>query len=209
MKYPCGGYVYDGKLTAKPTEYAECMPAIANEYAMPATATVARWLHRPLPNCTGHSTGSLARSTRIRPTHRRRPPLTVGTDVIFVNPTGVQVAGLGSPVLSLTRLQGTKGNLSCSGSASCQKMMIGTVDVQSRQQLPQRCRPRESEHQAYQRFGLIYQLKDASGYPLPSAVCLGAVAIEANIILATDVEMSSYTQNVPPDLIAKSSGPGE
>jgi hypothetical protein len=65
----------------------------------------------------------------------------------------------------------------------------------------------ENPNVVYQRFGLIFQVEDAGGNPLPSAVCLGAVAIEANIILATDGTMSSYTQNVP-QISSPNAGPG-
>ena len=55
---------------------------------------------------------------------------------------------------------------------------------------------------------LVFQVEDAGGNALPSAIFLGAVAIEANILLATDGTMASYIQNIPA-ISSPAAGPGE
>jgi hypothetical protein len=47
------------------------------------------------------------------------------------------------------------------------------------------------------RYGLIFQMEDANKNPLPAAVCIGAVAIESNILVSQDQEMQAWYQNTP------------
>jgi len=202
MVYPCGGYVYDGKLTQNQLNTLNGA-GIANEYALVGTATLAGNASTA-PGATGNSDWQ----STFNPYPSDVPattPLAVGTDVIFVNPSGVQVAGLGGPAI-INATAGHQGQFILFGLGK-RCSMIGTVMSNAGSNFPNDA-VHENPDIVYQRFGLIYQLEDAQGNPLPSAVCLGAVAIEANILLSTDGTMSSYSQNVP-QISSPASGPGE
>jgi hypothetical protein len=131
-------------------------------------------------------------------------PLTAGTtQVVYVSPSGIQVSGLSSP--SIINPNSTTQFVLFGVGKRCS--MVGTSMSNAGSNFPNDA-VHENPNIVYQRFGLVYQVEDAKGNALPSAICLGAVAIEANIILATDGTMSSYTQNVP-QISSPSSGPGQ
>jgi type II secretory pathway pseudopilin PulG len=198
--YPCGGYVYGGALTAGGLA-ALNGAGIVNEYPMANGATL-----QGGASVNPNYTGTIGWQPTFNPYPNDTPtaiPLTTGTQVVYVNPTGVQVAGLGSP--SIINPKSTTQFILLGAGKRCS--MVGTVMNNVGSNFPNDA-VHENPNIVYQRLGLIFQVEDPGGNPLPSAICLGAVAIEANIILATDGTMSSYTQNVP-QISSPNSGPGE
>jgi type II secretory pathway pseudopilin PulG len=198
--FPCGGYVYGGALTAGGLA-ALNGAGILNEYPVANGATL-----QGSASVNPNYTGTLGWQPTFNPYQSDTPtaiPLATGTQVVYVNPTGVQVSGLGSP--SIINPKSTTQFIMFGLGKRCS--MIGTAMTNAGSNFPNDA-VHENPNVVYQRFGLIFQVEDAGGTPLPSAVCLGAVAIEANILLATDGTMASYSQNVP-QISSPNSGPGE
>jgi type II secretory pathway pseudopilin PulG len=193
--YPVGGYVSAGPLTAGGLA-ALNGAGIVTEYALLPDATTA---------ATSYA-GGLGWTPTFNPYQGDAPTLgattlSKSTAVIYVNGSGVLAAGLGNQAtVSGSQTQFVMFGLGRRCSA------IGTVLANAPNNFPNDA-VHENPDLVYERFGLIFQLEDAKGNALPSAIFLGAVAIESNLLLGTDKIEESYYQNVP-QANAPNSGPG-
>jgi len=200
--YPVGGYVSPGALTSGGLAALQGA-GIVTEYGLLQNANAAS-------SYTG-SGGTAGSSGTWTPTFNPYPgdspssgqtALSTSTNVIYVNGSGVLTAGLTSP----TTVSGSKTQFVLFGlGRRCSA--IGTVIANAPNNFPNDA-VHENPNQVYERFGLVFQLEDANKNPLPSAVFLGAVAIESNLLLGTDKVEESYYQNVP-QISAPNAGPGE
>jgi type II secretory pathway pseudopilin PulG len=198
--FPAGGYVTAAPLTAKGLNALNGAGIVA-EYTLLNGATLAG---NAAVNA-GYA-GSLAWTPTFNPYTGDTPtvtPLATGTAVVYVLPSGIQVAGLGNPSI-INPKSTTQFVLFGVGKRSA---MVGTVMSNAPSNFPNDA-VHENPNVVYQRFGVVFQVEDALGNGLPAAVFLGAVAIESNILLATDGTLNSYYQNIPA-VSAPASGPGE
>ena len=135
--------------------------------------------------------------------------LTTSTEVVYVNGSGVLQAHLASPSI----LQEANANAKLTGQQFVMFGLgqycsaVGTAMASAPYNFPNDAQ-HENPNQVYERFGLIFQVEDASGNALPAAVFLGAVAIESNFLLGTDKMEESYSQNIQ-QVTAPNAGPGE
>ena len=188
-----GGYVTAGALTLNALN-ALNGAGIANEYAL-TSGTAALGAGGEPWQPTFNPYPSTAPPTTLK--------LTTGTQVVYVNGSGVLQAGLASPAIINT---GSTTQFVLFGLGKyCSA--VGTVMANAPSNFPNDT-VHENPNQVYERFGLIFQVEDVHGNGLPSALFLGAVAIESNILLSTDKIEESYTQNIQ-QVPAPNAGPGE
>jgi hypothetical protein len=113
---------------------------------------------------------------------------------VYVNGSGVLHAGLVSPAIINTSTT-TGGHQFVMFGLGKYCSAVGTVIANAPSNFPNDA-VHENPNTVYERFGLIFQVEDAKGNGLPSALFLGAVAIESNILLGTDKIEESYSQNI-------------
>jgi type II secretory pathway pseudopilin PulG len=200
FSYPAGGYVSTGPLTAGGLA-ALNGAGITTEYALLQNASSASSSYT-------QSSGSL--STGWQPTFNPyqgdsptsgQTTLTTSTNVVYVNGSGIIAGNLaGSAVVSGSPTQFVLFGLGKRCSA------IGTVISNPSYNFPNDA-VHENPDQVYERFGLVFQLEDVNKNPLPSALFVGAVFIESNVLGGTDKVEESYIQNVTQQS-APASGPG-
>lgn len=198
--FPAGGYVTSGNLTANGLNALNGAGIVA-EYALLNGATLSG-----STAVNGGYTGSLTWQPTFNPYTGDTPTattLSTSTAVVYVLPSGVQVAALGNPSIINPKSK-TQFILFGVGKRCA---MVGTVMSNAPSNFPNDA-VHENPNVVYQRFGVVFQVEDANGNGLPAAVFLGAVAIESNILLGTDSTMSSYYQNIPA-ISSPASGPGQ
>jgi len=211
--YPAGGYVQAGALTTNALN-ALNGAGITTEYALLNGAVLQGNASIPGKNAY---VGNLSWQPTFNPYPGDAPSLgatpltTTGTptQVVYVLPSGVLVAGLGNPSIinpSVSKTTGTYNQFVLFGIGK-RSQLVGTVMNNAGDNFPNDA-VHENPNLVYQRMGAIFQVEDANGNGLPSAVFLGAVAIESNVMLATDGTLSSYAQNTT-QISAPASGPGE
>lgn len=210
---PAGGLVTTGPLSAN-AQAALNGAGITFGYAMVNNATLGNDGGTGTAATAANGTGATQGPNAFQPTFNPYPggaPLTQAiltagtTQVVYVNPTGVYIAGLGNP-----------SSFQPAGKATGQQFVMfgvgrGCTMVGNTIANPGSNFPNDAVHEnpniVYQRFGVIFQVEDAGGLPLPAAVFLGAVAIESNILLGVDGTMESFSQNIP-QISAPAAGPG-
>ncbi len=185
FQYPVGGYVSAAPLTQNQLT-ALNGAGITTGYALLKDATTA----------TTTYSGGLGWTPTFNPypgdsVTLGKTPLAVGTAVIAVNGSGVLASGLGNPAI----ITGSPTQFVLLG-VGRRCTMVGNALASAPSNFPNDA-VHENPAQVYMRLGLVFQLEDANKNPLPAAVCLGAVAIESNLLLSTDQENQAWYQNTP------------
>lgn len=201
--YPAGGYVNAGALTTNALN-ALNGAGIVNEYPLLNGATLAGGAAVNAANPATNAPLNFTPTFNPYPSGVTTPtPLSTSTQVVYVYPTGAQVAGIVNPSVINPK-------------SRTQFILFGVgkycATIGTTMSTPGNNFPNDSVHEnpnvVYQRFGVVYQVEDAFGNGLPSALFLGCVAIESNILAGPDTVQSSYYQNIPA-ISAPAAGPGE
>jgi type II secretory pathway pseudopilin PulG len=196
FSYPAGGYVKAAPLTANALSALNGAGIVA-EYALANGAS----LTAPPTSYTG----TLGWTPTFNPYPSDTPAattLSASTGVVYVLGSGVLAANLSNPAIinSGSQTQFVMFGLGKRCTA------IGTVLSNATYNFPNDA-VHENPDQVYERYGVIFQVEDATGAALPAAQFVGAVAIESNVLLGLDKVDESYTENIP-QLNAPASGPG-